>query len=50
MVQQRLAFFVLGQWPPQSEVMGGAGKAKRIRGGARTVKVLGLFSLPSDRV
>lgn len=38
MVLQRLAsFFVLGQWPPLSEVvMGRAGKAKYGRGGART--------------
>lgn len=44
MVQQRLTFFVLGQWPRLSEVMGGAGKVKRIRGGAKILRFWASFS------
>lgn len=41
------SFFVLGQWPPLNEmVMGGACKAKRRRGGAKTPRFWA-YSLPS---
>lgn len=46
MVQQRLTFLVLGQWPRLSEVMGGAGKVKCIRGGAKILRFWACFLCP----